>query len=99
VVHGAFKSPVRVDTKTMEEYSDVGHVRPQSRHVKDFLRLTLIVDGHERMGDAVAALHEDVVSLKSRLDQPTHDVIAVVRFQSVLAEVQLTFKPAGAQQI
>ena len=81
---------------TTGDYLGLPH--PHAQHVKDYLRFEQRCDGHAELL-AVAALvkatHE-VVQTKDRRSGSTHDVVLLIRFQGVVAEIQLTFRAVNA---
>ena len=91
VVHATMKGVSRVFDKVGSDYDQKS--KPTAKYVKDILRITVEVDDHRALEAAVqrlASKHE-VVELKNRLSLETHDVVAVIRFDNVLCEVQFSF--------
>jgi len=73
-----------------------GHSSPLTKYLKDVLRTTVMVDNRSTLAAAVRALKvafPEVASVKNRLAEHTHDVLAVVRFEGLLVEVQFHFQP------
>ena len=77
--------------KDPDEYGELA--KPQSQHLKDILRCTVacISVAALRAGFAAALGAFEVVSVKVRLAELTHDVVLVARFEGVLVELQLHF--------
>ena len=76
----------------------LGLPKPHAQHVKDYLRCEQRCDGHAELLAAAAlvkAAHE-VVQTKDRRSGSTHDVVLLIRFQGVVAEIQLTFRAVNA---
>ena len=82
----------RAKCRDPDEYGKLA--KPQSQHLKDILRCTVACDGLAALGAAYDAALEafEVVSVKDRLEEATHDVVLVARFEGVLVELQLHFK-------
>ena len=91
VVHAPFKSAVRACNKTKADY--LKRARPEFQFVTDVFRATGVVDNFRELEAVVAALDATfgIVKLKDRLDEGTHDVLVVVKFEGWLGEVQLAF--------
>ncbi len=102
VIHGKLKDPRRAKAKTTAEYCGKKNgagalvVRPEMRCVKDFLRVTVVVDDHRAMERALRALQDQfaIVSMKNRLTAGTHDAMCFVRLpgDGLIAEVQFSFR-------
>ena len=87
------KTQARCEAKCSDpdEYGKL--LPPESQHLKDILRCTVACDGLTALGAAYDAALEafEVVSVKVRLEEATHDVVLVARFEGVLVELQLHF--------
>ena len=81
----------RAKCEDPDEYGKLA--KPQSQHLKDILRCTVacISVAALRAGFAAALEAFEVVSVKVRLAELTHDVVLVARFEGVLVELQLHF--------
>ena len=89
----AMKTKARCTAKCMDPDEYYKLAEPQSQHLKDILRCTVACDGLAALGAAYDAALEafEVVSVKDRLEEATHDVVLVARFEGVLVELQLHF--------
>ena len=81
----------RAKLEDPDEYGELAE--PRSQHLKDILRCTVACDGLAALKAAYDAALEafEVVSVKVRLEEATHDVVLVARFEGVLVELQLHF--------
>lgn len=92
VVHVPMKKYARSDSKCQDknEYGKYMQNGEPWAHLKDVLRATVRCDTLEvlvQAAETLFAAHTAEI-VKNRIDEPTHDIIAVIRFQGVLVEVQ-----------
>ena len=71
---------------------------PNCRYLKDVLRCTLLLDRHEDLGKAHAALvaKYEPVTTKDRRQELPRDVLQTVWYEGVIVEVQFHFKAVVA---
>ena len=86
------KGSRRAKHKCNNDYA--GEARPESSHIKDVLRGSVVVTEHDALVRAHAALVAAYppVSLKDRRDDPPHDALQTIEYRGVIVEVQFHFE-------
>lgn len=79
----------------------VGQPLPHAQYIKDLLRCAQRVDDHVDMVDACTLIQStfNVRDLKDRRLTDLHDVVIIIEFQGVLAEIQLSYKAVNALKL
>lgn len=79
-------------------YGDESHSRPETKHLKDILRCTLLVDNHHQLVTAHTALVRAYrpAGTKDRRREAPKDVLQLVWFKDHIVEVQFHFAPVAA---
>ena len=99
VLYGGLKGNSRGNAKA-SQYTAEGKAGPAHRHIKDYLRSTVLVVGHEGVEATETALETEFgtpFERKNRLSSPTHDIVCVYRLASgMLVEVQISYTSVNA---
>ena len=79
----------------------IGQPLPHAQYIKDLLRCAQRVDDHADMVDACTLIQStfNVRDLKDRRLTDLHDVVIIIEFQGVLAEIQLSYKAVNALKL
>lgn len=93
------KACMRAMAKQNPDVGDyVGQPFPHAQYIKDLLRCAQRVDDHADMVDAWTLIQStfNVRDLKDRRLTDLHDVVIIIEFKGVLAEIQLSYKAVNA---
>ena len=101
--HPTSVAPLKAVQRAMAKQSPttgdyVGQPLPHAQYIKDLLRCAQRVDDHADMVDACTLIQStfNVRDLKDRRLTDLHDVVIIIEFQGVLAEIQLSYKAVNA---